>query len=164
MRARSLRWRTVLPAGPIPPNPQELLGRPLFRKLLDALAKGRMYALERRTDYGLALNEFSLTSDETGKTAISGETLEAPANSGIRVRVEVSSTDGHRRPVPVQVIRSGLVVSATTETTPFSVQLRGVVPPGPGGYVRLMIGSADHRIISNPIFVRHQASRTETLP
>ena len=30
---------SVLPAGPIPPNPQELLGRPLFRKLLDALAK-----------------------------------------------------------------------------------------------------------------------------
>jgi protein-tyrosine kinase len=29
---------SVLPSGPIPPNPQELLGRPLFAKLLDELA------------------------------------------------------------------------------------------------------------------------------
>jgi protein-tyrosine kinase len=30
---------SILPAGPIPPNPQELLGRPLFQKLLAELAK-----------------------------------------------------------------------------------------------------------------------------
>ena len=30
---------SVLPAGPIPPNPQELLGRPIFRKLLGGLTK-----------------------------------------------------------------------------------------------------------------------------
>ena len=132
--------------------------------LLEALAKGRMYALERRKDYGLALNEFSLTSEETGRSAVSGETLEASENGPIRVRIEVSATDGQRRPVPLQVIRSGRVMRATTETTPFSVQLRDVVPQGPGGYFRLMIGSADHRIISNPIFVRSRASRAESPP
>jgi hypothetical protein len=132
--------------------------------LLDALAKGRMYALERRKDYGLVLNEFSVTSEETGQSVISGETLEAPANAPFRVRVEVSSTDGQRRPVLAQVIRSGLVLSSTTETTPFSVQLRDVVPQGTGGYFRLLIGSADHRIVSNPIFVRSRASLTGALP
>ncbi|MDO8546439.1 MAG: hypothetical protein Q7R68_03675, partial [Nitrospirales bacterium] len=132
--------------------------------LLDALAKGRMYALERRKDYGLVLKEFSLTSEETGQSLISGETLEAPANTPFRVRVEVSATDGQRRPVPVQVIRSGLVLSSTTETTPFSVHLRDVVPQGTGGYFRLLIGSADHRIVSNPIFVRSRASLTGALP
>jgi hypothetical protein len=132
--------------------------------LLDALAKGRMYALERRKDYGLVLKEFSLTSEETGQSQISGETLEAPANTPFRVRVEVSATDGQRRPVPVQVIRSGLVLSSTTETTPFSVHLRDVVPQGTGGYFRLLIGSADHRIVSNPIFVRSRASLTGALP
>ena len=30
---------SILPAGPVPPNPQELLGRPLFQKLLADLAK-----------------------------------------------------------------------------------------------------------------------------
>lgn len=30
---------SVLPAGPVPPNPQELLGRPLFQKLLVGMAK-----------------------------------------------------------------------------------------------------------------------------
>lgn len=29
---------SILPAGPLPPNPQELLGRPLFAKLLDGLS------------------------------------------------------------------------------------------------------------------------------
>lgn len=132
--------------------------------LLDAMAKGRMYAIERRKDYGLVLNEFSVTSEETGQSAISGETLEALANAPLRVRVEVSSTDGQRRPVLAQVIRSGLVLSSTTETTPFSVQLRDVVPQGAGGYFRLLIGSADHRIVSNPIFVRSRASLTGALP
>jgi len=31
--------RSVLPAGPVPPNPQELLGRPLFQKLMVGMAK-----------------------------------------------------------------------------------------------------------------------------
>lgn len=132
--------------------------------LLDAFAKGRMYAIERRKDYGLVLNEFSVTSEETGQSAISGETLEAPANAPFRVRVEVSSTDGQRRPVLVQVIRSGLVMSSTTEITPFSVQLRDVVPQGTGGYFRLLIGAAAHRIVSNPIFVRSRGSLTGALP
>ena len=30
---------SIFPAGPVPPNPQELLGRPLFQKLLADLAK-----------------------------------------------------------------------------------------------------------------------------
>jgi len=132
--------------------------------LLEAIAKGRMYARERRKDYGLVLNEFSVTSGETGQSRISGETLEAPANAPFHVRVEVSSTDGRHRPVLVQVIRSGLVMSATTETTPFSVQLRDVVPQSAGGYFRLLIGSGDHRIVSNPIFVRRRANLAGVLP
>lgn len=132
--------------------------------LLDAIAKGRMYALERRKDYGLVLEEFSLTSEESGQPAISGETLEAPANAPIRVRVEAASTDGQQRPVLVQVIRSGLVMSSTTETTPFSVQFRDVVPQGAGGYFRLRIGSGAYRIVSNPIFVRSRTSRTGAMP
>ncbi len=132
--------------------------------LLDALAKGRMYALERRKDYGLVLDEFSLTSEETGRSAISGETLEAPENAPFLVRVAVSATDGQHRLVVMQIIRSGRVMSTTTETTPFRIQLRDAVPPVPGGYFRLLIGSADHRIISNPIFVRSRASRAGSTP
>jgi protein-tyrosine kinase len=37
-RVTSLVDLSVLPAGPIPPNPQELLGRPQFAKFLDELA------------------------------------------------------------------------------------------------------------------------------
>ena len=38
-RIPSFRDLSVLSAGPVPPNPQELLGRPLFAKLLDKVAK-----------------------------------------------------------------------------------------------------------------------------
>src|SRR5262249_10616912 len=30
---------SIMPSGPVPPNPQELLGRPLFRKLLADVAQ-----------------------------------------------------------------------------------------------------------------------------
>jgi len=130
--------------------------------ILDAMAKGRMYAREQGRDYGLALEEFSVTSDETGQSAMSGETITASEKSAILVQVTVSATDGQRRPVPVAVIRSGLVLSATTETTPFRIQVRDVVPSGAGGYVRLLIGAAAHRIVSNPIFVRAAADSART--
>jgi receptor protein-tyrosine kinase len=37
-RIAGLRNLAVLPSGPVPPNPQELIGRPLFVKMLDELA------------------------------------------------------------------------------------------------------------------------------
>lgn len=36
-RIASFRDLSVLPAGPVPPNPQELLGRPIFRRFLEEL-------------------------------------------------------------------------------------------------------------------------------
>ncbi|MBK1678899.1 chain length determinant protein tyrosine kinase EpsG [Rhodocyclus tenuis] len=38
-RVASLRSLAVLPAGAVPPNPQELLGRPIFAETLDRLAR-----------------------------------------------------------------------------------------------------------------------------
>ena len=38
-RVNALMDLSVLPAGPIPPNPQELLARPMFASLLDELAR-----------------------------------------------------------------------------------------------------------------------------
>lgn len=37
-RIAPFRDLSVLPAGPVPPNPQELLGRPIFRRLLEELS------------------------------------------------------------------------------------------------------------------------------
>jgi chain length determinant protein tyrosine kinase EpsG len=40
VRVPSLLGLSVLPAGPVPPNPQELLGRPAFADLLRSLSSG----------------------------------------------------------------------------------------------------------------------------
>jgi hypothetical protein len=123
--------------------------------LLDAMAKGRMYTLQRSKEYGLLLNEFTLISETTGELAISGQTLQAPASSLILVRLAVSSSDGRSRQTPVLVIRSGRLMKTGTETVPFTVTFQETAPAaGEMAYYRLMIGTGDHRIVSNPIFIR----------
>src|SRR5713101_8249118 len=120
--------------------------------LLDAMAKGRMYTLLRSKEYGLLLNEFTLISEAAGEPAISGQTLRAPASSPILVRLAVSISDGRSRQTPVLVIRSGRLMKTGTETVPFTVTLQDAAPAaGEMSYYRLMIGTGDHRIVSNPI-------------
>jgi hypothetical protein len=42
-----------------------------------------------------------------------------------------------------------------SETVPFTVTLQETAPAaGEMAYYRLMIGTGDHRIVSNPIFIR----------
>jgi hypothetical protein len=113
-----------------------------------------MYTLLRSKAYGLILNEFTLISEATGELAISGQTLRAPASSPILVRLAVSSGDDRSRQIPVLVIRSGRLMNTGTETVPFMVTLRDTAPAaGEMSYYRLMIGTDDHRIVSNPIFI-----------
>ena len=133
--------------------------------LLEAMAVGRMYARFRSKEYALVLNDFALESAATGAEAISGEVVQAPPSTPIRIRVAVVTTDGRPYQTSVKVIRSGQVVASSTETVPFSLAVQGVAPPaGRMAYYRLMIGSGDQLIVSNPIFVRSIASRAGALP
>ncbi len=123
--------------------------------LLDAMANGRMYTVLRSKEYGWILNEFTLISEATGETAISGQTLRTTGSSPVQVRLAVSSDDGRSRQTPVQVIRSGRLMKMGMETVPFTLTLRDTAPvAGEMSYYRLMIGTGDHTIVSNPIFIR----------
>ena len=127
--------------------------------LLDAMSKGRMYALQRSKEYGLVLNEFTLLSEATGGSAISGQTLRVPTLTPVLLRLAVSSDDGRSHQTAVQVIRSGRAMKMGTESVPFTLTLRDMAPAaGEMSYYRLMIGKGDHRIVSNPIFVRGESS------
>lgn len=130
--------------------------------LLDALAKGRMYALQRTKESGLVLNDFSLGSSDGERSAISGETLQADGGGSLRVRIAISTSDGKASPVMVRVIRGGTVLTAVNETTPFSVSIEDRGPmAGETTYYRLLVGSGAQQIISNPIFVRGHAAVRE---
>src|SRR5207247_1198867 len=67
------------------------------RAVLDAMKRGRMYALFRGADPALALAEFSVTDGV--RNAVSGETLTTREGSLLEVRVGIDAVDGAARAV-----------------------------------------------------------------
>jgi hypothetical protein len=120
------------------------------RAVLDAMKRGRMYALLRGADPGLTLAEFAVT-DGVGN-AVSGDTLRVRAGAPLEVRVSVDLEDGSTRPVRVALVRNGMLAGAWAATTPFHVVHREVYDGAPAFY-RLDVRGPG-RLLSNPIFVR----------
>ncbi len=120
------------------------------RGVLDALKRGRMYAVDQRgAGAGLALAEFAVSA---GAAAVSGETLRVPAGAPIEVRVGVETLDGSARAVRVTLVKNGAVAGAWTGATPFRQVHREVFDGAPAFY-RLDVRGAG-RLLSNPVFVR----------
>ncbi|PYM44312.1 MAG: hypothetical protein DME12_00600 [Candidatus Rokuibacteriota bacterium] len=120
------------------------------RAVLDAMKRGRMYALFRGADPALALAEFSVTDGV--RNAVSGETLTTREGSLLEVRVGIDAVDGAARAVRVALLRNGTLAGAWTATTPFRVVQREVYDGGPAFY-RLDVRGPG-RLLSNPIFLK----------
>jgi hypothetical protein len=119
------------------------------RAALDAMKRGRMYALLRGADSALTLAEFAVT-DGVGN-ARSGDTLRTPAGAPLEVRVSVDTADGASRAVRVALVRNGALAGAWAAATPFRVVHREVYDGAPAFY-RLDVRGPG-RLLSNPIFV-----------
>ena len=123
------------------------------RGVLDALKRGRMYAVDQRhAGTGLALGEFAVSV--AAAAAVSGETLRVPAGTPIEVRVAVQTLDGTARDVRVTLVRNGAVAGAWVGRTPFRQVHREVFDGAPVFY-RLDVRGAG-RLLSNPVFVKRQ--------
>ncbi len=120
------------------------------RGVLEALRHGRMYALQRTAEAGLALTEFSVRA--AGGAAISGETLAAPAGTPLEIAVGVATLDGSARDVRVTLVRNGAVSAAWTGPTPVR-QVHREVSDGTPTFYRLDVRGPG-RLLSNPIFVK----------
>jgi len=120
------------------------------RAVLDAMKRGRMYALLRGAEPGLALAEFAV-SDGDGN-AVSGETLTTREGAPLEVRVGVDAVDGSARAVHVVLVRNGTLAGAWTATTPFRVVHREVYDGAPAFYRLDVRGQG--RLLSNPIFMK----------
>jgi hypothetical protein len=119
--------------------------------IVDALKRGRMYALRRTTAYGLELGEFSVTAGEV--TATTGETLRAPAETEVEVRIAVTASDGGAHPARVTLVRNGTVVTAWAVTTPFRTSHRDRAG-ATREYYRLDVrGDRPQQLLTNPVFV-----------
>ena len=125
--------------------------------VLDALRRGRSYALRRGNDYQLILHTFSVSDGGGGQPALAGETLRLTLPRQLPI-VDIIVAAGNRRRVNVRVdlIRSGRLVRSFNGATPLRIVHRDVhFDASQAAYYRITVhGPRPNYIISNPIFVR----------
>ena len=121
------------------------------RGVLDALKRGRLYAVEQEGGVELMLAEFSVRIGPSA-AGISGDVLRAPEAAQVEVTVAVESTGPPTRDVRVTLVRNGAVVRAWTGPPPFRTVHRDIFDGSPTFY-RLDVRGPG-RLLSNPIFVR----------
>jgi hypothetical protein len=141
-------WSAGKAVGPI--QTVFLVAERSERGVLEALRRGRMYALQRPAAAGLALAQFAVRAGE--RAAISGETLAAPAGTALEVHVAVEALDGSARDVRATLVRNGAVVAVWAGRTPFRQVHREVFDGAPAFYRLDTRGLG--RLLSNPIFVK----------
>jgi len=120
------------------------------RGVLDALKRGRFYAVEQEGGAELTLAEFSVRAG--GVAGISGDALRAAAASSVDVTLAVEAAGGTAREVRVTLVKNGAVVRAWTAAPPFRTVHRETFDGAPTFY-RLDVRGPG-RLLSNPIFVR----------
>src|SRR5437867_1676337 len=119
--------------------------------LLQAFRAGRMYALQRGRDTGLALTEFAAAA--AGATAISGETLRAAAGAPLEVSVAIAG-EPRAADVRVTLVRNGSVIAAWSGPTPFRGTHRETWDGRPAVFRLDARAGGGGRLLRNPIFVR----------
>ncbi len=119
---------------------------------LDAIRQGRAYALRRSAEFSLDLGEFTVAVP--GASAALGGTLTAAPGAPLEIVVAVGA-DRPGRGVRATLVKNGAVIAAWTGVTPLRAAHREDFD-GRASYFRLDVWgpSADHRILTNPIFVR----------
>jgi len=120
------------------------------RAVLDALKRGRFYAVEQEAGAELVLAEFSVRAG--GTAGVSGDLVRTSEATPVDITVAVEATGGAPRDVRVTLVRNGAVVRAWTGTPPFRTVHRDTFDGSPTFY-RLDVRGPG-RLLSNPIFVR----------
>jgi len=119
--------------------------------VLDALRRGRMYAVQRTREVGFDLAQFTVTGG--GTRAGAGETLQVPAGTPIELAVAVEASDGRAHDVRLAIVVNGRAVAAERGGTPMRTVYRATTDGTPL-VLRVEARGAPHRLLSNPIFVR----------
>ena len=120
------------------------------RAVLDAMKRGRFYAVQREAGAELVLAEFSVRAG--GSSGISGDLVRAAEATPIEIAVAVEASGAAARDVRVTLVRNGAVVRAWTGPPPLRTVHRDTFDGSPTFY-RLDVRGPG-RLLSNPIFVR----------
>jgi hypothetical protein len=120
--------------------------------VLQALERGRIYAVRKTGGFRLSLDQFQIGDGETGRRAIMGEVLH-PDGAPI-VEGRLSATDGGRYSVAVIIIRGGEQAWSFEGQTPLNFKFLDHVQWSGKTFYRLDVsGKAAGKLLSNPIFV-----------
>jgi hypothetical protein len=121
--------------------------------VLDALRRGRCYAVQKGRGYRLILDRFEVRHAPGGAAAGSGEEISVQGPTLVRVRI--SASDGRPYPMRLVVVRGGSVLAAIEGTTPMEVDVTDDGDWTGRSFYRLEAqAEGDSRLLSNPIFAR----------
>jgi hypothetical protein len=126
--------------------------------VLDALRRGRLYALQRLPEGALQLADWSVGSGDA--TAISGETLRVATGTEIAVRIAVDAVGTGAAGVRVTLVRNGAVLDGWSGDTGVRATHREVFDGRPIVFRIDARGRPPHRILGSPIFVLPQTPET----
>ena len=122
--------------------------------VLDAMQKGRMYAVRQTDANRLSLDEFVVKDQKTGNEVTMGQEL--VATDIPTVSIKLRSVQGGTKTAQIQIIRNGSLVKEETVSLPYSLTWRdvGIDRAKPVYYrIKAMVSPTDH-LVSNPIFVK----------
>jgi hypothetical protein len=119
--------------------------------LLDALRRGRLYALQRVPEASLVLTDWSVAA--ANAVAVSGETLRPAPGTPIEVRIAVDATGPGADEVRVTLVRNGTVLNGWAGETSVRAVHREIFDGQPLVFRIDARGRVPHRLVANPIFV-----------
>ncbi|GJL77186.1 MAG: hypothetical protein NPINA01_01750 [Nitrospinaceae bacterium] len=122
--------------------------------VMDAMRKGRMYAVRQPGPHRLSLDEFVVKDVATGKKSTMGEQL--VSTDFPEITFKVHSTDGNEKRAKVFLIRNGKVIKRESVVLPYELtMIDSQVDMTEPVYYRLnvIVSSVDH-LVSNPVFVK----------
>ena len=132
--------------------------------LLDAMRKGRMYAVRQNAGNRLSLDEFFIEDQKTGRQATLGQELTLTDFPTLKIKLR--SIKGENNTAQIQIIRNGILVKQETMSLPYKLTWRDLSnKQGERAYYRIKvsINSIEH-LVSNPIFVKFSDSSNEVAP
>jgi len=119
--------------------------------VLDALRRGRLYALQRTAEAALTLVDFSIVTPRG--TARPGETLRLPPGTPLEIRIALGAGGAEALPVRLSLVRNGAVVEAWAGQTPFETVHRESAGGRPAVYRLDVRSTVPHRLLTSPIFI-----------
>jgi hypothetical protein len=122
--------------------------------VLDAMKKGRMYAVRQADENRLSLDEFVVEDQKAGNQVTMGQELVATDFPTINLKLR--SVQGGNKTAQIQIIRNGALVKEETVSLPSELTWRdvGIDRKEPVYYrVTATVSPTDY-LVSNPIFVK----------